>query len=132
MWLLEKNFIADTSIPNSEPHSIPREEKLKAMCALLTEHDIAHFVTQGTCLGLIREKQLIEFDHDIDIAFFGTDVSKLKALVPTMKEHGFFIEEVTRSNLRLKIQNCSATMDLWIIYKPNFFYRLLGNRRCRK
>lgn len=126
MWLLEKNFVADTSIPNSEPHSFPREKKLMVMSELLTKHDIAHFVTQGTCLGLIREQQLIEFDHDIDIAFFATDVSKLKGIVPEMKQSGFYIEEVTRSNLRLKIENCSATMDLWIVYKPNFFYRLLG------
>ena len=126
MWLLEKNFIIDPSLPDSKPHSLPREEKLKDMVALLDANGITNFVTQGTCLGLVREKQLIEFDHDIDIAFYATDVEKLKALVPEMRKLGFFIEEVTRSNLRLRIQNCKATMDLWILYTPNILYRLIG------
>ena len=126
MWLLEKYFSAQTDIPKSDNTDTSRESKLLEVVSLLTGSDIDCFVTQGTCLGLIREGKLIEYDHDIDIAFYATDIDKLKALLPTLTERGFYIEEVTRSNLRLKLHNCKATMDLWILYKPNFLYRILG------
>lgn len=127
MWLLPKLFTPNKSLPtqSSEPN-VSRESKLIEITQFLKEHNITTFITQGTCLGLVRAGELIEYDHDIDIAFYEWDANRLKTLVPDLNKRGFFIEEVTNSNLRLQIDGCIATMDLWILHKPNFFYRLLG------
>jgi len=128
MWLLETLFTPNTILPKIDPEDIcvDRKDKLLQMKQLLDAHQIDFYLTQGTCLGAIREKNFIEYDHDIDLAFYEWDAKKLLTLVPKLEDQGFFIEEVTKSNLRLQLAHCKATMDLWILHKPNFFYTLMG------
>jgi hypothetical protein len=128
MWLLQKLFKANLTIPTwtDAEETVDRKEKLIQIKEILDKHTISHFLTQGTCLGAIREKGFIEYDHDIDIAFYEWDAKRLLEIVPELEKNGFFIEEVTPPNLRIKLKHCKATMDLWILHKPNFFYRSLG------
>ena len=43
---------------------------------LLNNNKISYWVSAGTLLGLIRDKQLMPWDHDIDIGIFGQDIKK--------------------------------------------------------
>jgi len=52
---------------------------LQKVCSVLNENDINYFLTCGTLLGYIREKDFIEWDTDIDIGLFDIyEVLKLK------------------------------------------------------
>jgi len=128
-WLLQQLFQADTDlIEKSDDFSEEvRCEKLLVMKGLLEQHQIPFFLVLGTCLGAVREKKFIAYDHDIDIAFYDHDAHQLKAILPILKEAGFYIEEVCPCNLRLRLKESKATMDLWIIHQvKNPFQKLMG------
>jgi len=55
---------------------------------LLNLHDIPYWVCHGTLLGLVRDAQLIPWDHDIDIAVWADSVSKT-VLIELMATHGY-------------------------------------------
>lgn len=55
---------------------------------LLLEKNFSFFIAFGTLLGIIREKQLLEFDIDLDIALFGNNID-WKYLEKILKNNGF-------------------------------------------
>jgi len=46
--------------------------------SILNKHNIKYWICQGTLLGIIRDKKLIPWDHDIDIAVWSGAISKNK------------------------------------------------------
>lgn len=46
--------------------------------SILNKHNIKYWICQGTLLGIIRDKKLIPWDHDIDIAVWSGTISKNK------------------------------------------------------
>ena len=57
---------------------------------LLNNNKISYWVCAGTLLGLIRDKQLIPWDHDIDIGIFRKDISKT-TLIDLMTNNNYEI-----------------------------------------
>lgn len=55
---------------------------------VLNLNNVHYWVCHGTLLGLIRDKNLIEWDHDIDIALWKLDYSKNK-IIEIMTSVGF-------------------------------------------
>ena len=47
---------------------------------LLNKNNIFYWICHGTLLGIIRDKDLIPWDHDIDIAVWADDVSEEKII----------------------------------------------------
>ena len=47
---------------------------------ILNEHKIKYWICQGTLLGIVRDNQLIPWDHDIDIAVWSGTISKEKMI----------------------------------------------------
>ena len=45
---------------------------------ILNQHKIKYWICQGTLLGIVRDKKLIPWDHDIDIAVWSGSISKKK------------------------------------------------------
>ena len=43
------------------------DKNLKSLIDILTENKINYWICHGTLLGIIRDNQLIPWDHDIDI-----------------------------------------------------------------
>jgi lipopolysaccharide cholinephosphotransferase len=130
-WILQQLFKPNLPADffKSKTNSVSRKEKFLALRGLFNSHGISTFIVLGTCLGFVREQNFIEYDHDMDFAFYEEDVEKLKSLVPEMKALGFYIEEVCPCNLRLQAIDCINTCDLWIIHKvKNPFYRLIGHK----
>lgn len=52
------------------------------------ELKITHFLTEGTCLGLFRDKGYIEGDNDIDVGVLCTRDTR-KKLTRKLREYGF-------------------------------------------
>ena len=44
---------------------------------ILEKHNIRYWIDMGTLLGIIRDNELIPWDHDVDIAVDGSDALKL-------------------------------------------------------
>lgn len=63
-------------------------ESLRKIKKILDKHNINYWLDEGTLLGAIREKKLIEWDHDIDIAIWYEDVSKITTLYKEMQKIG--------------------------------------------
>ena len=59
---------------------------------ILNKFKIKYWICQGTLLGIIRDNQLIPWDHDIDIAVWSGSVSKEK-IKEIMLSHNFNLKK---------------------------------------
>jgi len=60
---------------------------------LFKENKIKYVLDSGTLLGIIREKNLILGDGDIDFAIWGEDIKKLENLLPDFIKLGYLIKK---------------------------------------
>lgn len=62
---------------------------------LLTENQIKHWISYGTLLGCIRDKNIIPYDYDFDLGVIYQDVEKILNLNHTtkIKESKYFLEK---------------------------------------
>ena len=63
-------------------------EALRRVKKILDKHNINYWLDEGTLLGAVREKKLIEWDHDIDLAIWYKEVSKITPLYKEMEKIG--------------------------------------------
>ena len=59
---------------------------------ILNKFKIKYWICQGTLLGIIRDNQLIPWDHDIDIAIWSGSVSK-ERIKEIMLSHNFNLKK---------------------------------------
>ena len=64
------------------------DKNLKSLIEILTENKINYWICHGTLLGIIRDKQLIPWDHDIDIGVIENKITR-KIFPLIMKSKGF-------------------------------------------
>ena len=64
------------------------DQNLKIIINILQENKIKYWVCHGTLLGIIRDKKLIPWDHDIDIGVFENKIYR-KLLPIILKKNGF-------------------------------------------
>ena len=69
------------------------DKNLKSLIDILTENKINYWICHGTLLGIIRDKQLIPWDHDIDIGVIENKITRM-TLPIMLKKKGF--KEVKR------------------------------------
>ena len=50
---------------------------LSDVCTLLDQHDISYHLEGGTLLGIVRDKKLIPWDHDLDISILASDADRI-------------------------------------------------------
>jgi len=63
-------------------------ETLRKVKKILDKHNINYWLDEGTLLGAVREKKLIEWDHDIDLAIWYKDAEKITPLYDDMEKKG--------------------------------------------
>ncbi len=74
-----KSQLKVTYEPFSDPETMKyAKEKLMKFIQLLEKKGIFYFVDFGTLLGIVREKDLIEWDDDIDLSILSSDFDLLK------------------------------------------------------
>jgi hypothetical protein len=67
-------------------------EKLEPILALLREHHIPFWADSGTLLGLYRNKQLIDWDSDIDFGAWDDSVETIHKLEPQIRKLGYSVK----------------------------------------
>jgi len=63
-------------------------EALGKIKEILDRHSIEYWLDEGTLLGAVREKKLIEWDHDIDLSIWYKDLSKITPLFDEIRRTG--------------------------------------------
>ena len=59
---------------------------------ILNINKINYWICHGTLLGLIRDKKLIEWDHDIDIAVWSDKITK-KEIIKIFHDENFILQK---------------------------------------
>tara|TARA_A100001011_G_C14240351_1_gene812984 strand:- start:258 stop:962 length:705 start_codon:yes stop_codon:yes gene_type:complete len=64
------------------------DKNFEILINTLSEHKVDYWVCHGTLLGIIRDKKLIPWDHDIDIGMLENKISR-KIIPIILKRKGF-------------------------------------------
>lgn len=74
-WTRPKRYIWPIHM---EGRTLKRAKRMiRDTIAILDKHNIRYWIDMGTLLGIIRDNELIPWDHDVDIAIDGSDAYKL-------------------------------------------------------
>ena len=79
---------------------------------LFAQREIQMFLTFGTLLGAIREKDFIDHDDDVDVGVFARDRDVILALMPELEKRGFKKYSV-RGERVYKIKRRAIQLDLF-------------------
>ena len=71
------------------------DENLLTVINLLNQNKIKYWLCHGSLLGLMRDKQLLDWDHDIDIGILH-NTFLIRIIKTLMRQHGFKI--INKSN----------------------------------
>ena len=63
-------------------------DTLRKLKKILDKNNINYWLDEGTLLGAVREKKLIEWDHDIDLSIWYTDLEKITPLFDEISKIG--------------------------------------------
>ena len=125
-------FVLDSEVMDGI--TIPRIIDIRVALKELTEikevfdkHNVDFFLTHGTCLGAIREKNFILHDSDIDIGCYKRDLDKVISAVQELRDaHGFRITKLSLRDESIAIIRDNVIIDLSL-------YKLVGkNWRANK
>lgn len=71
------------------------------------------FVVYGTLLGVVRNKALIEWDTDVDLGFFDSDIDSLILAHPSMEENGFTLMRNDEYNSLITYERNGQYIDFY-------------------
>ncbi len=80
-------------------------DNLLLLKSILCEHDIIFLLAFGTLLGVVRDKDFISHDEDIDLIIWDEYKQKFFDLLPVMRDHGFEVARYDRRSLISIIRN---------------------------
>jgi len=90
---------------------------------VMNENNVVFFLRQGTCLGLVRDGELIPWDDDIDIGsiygYHGFSEETITSTIPKFREKGFLVR-VTRNDYYKDVTLIKGSMRIdwgcyWVI-----------------
>lgn len=67
-------------------------EQLRRLTDRFESHGITHWVESGTLLTLVRSGGLTEYDDDIDVAMWATDLDAMPSLISQIEEDGYQVQ----------------------------------------
>ena len=73
------------------------DQNLHLLISILEENKIRYWVCHGTLLGIVRDKKLISWDHDIDVGVIENNINR-KVLPMILKKKGF--KQIKKTFLR--------------------------------
>jgi hypothetical protein len=118
----EDNKRLDKWLESEEP--IDRNNAIKALKEvkqILDSFGVTFFLRQGTCLGAIRDNDLLPWDDDVDvgsvIGIHGVTEKSLDRIVAAFREHGF-LARIDRLSVNpyIPLVKYSTRID-WLCYK---------------
>ena len=78
-------------MPHQADCKTPLDPNFAETIRLLNAHDVPYWVCHGTLLGLVRDGELIPWDHDIDIAIWAGAFSK-ESLIDLMTASSYALK----------------------------------------
>ena len=84
----------------------------KEVVRILTENNINYWVCHGTLLGIIRDDELLPWDHDIDFAIWNDEYTKEEILKIFEKDDRFKQENVPEEVDSLHFSTSSKRVDI--------------------
>lgn len=106
---LSDGYYEYTSIPLYLGIKLIDKEKsfdnLLLLKSILCEFDIDFILAFGTLLGVVRDKDFISHDEDIDLIIWEKYKQKFFDLLPVMRNHGFEVARYDRRSLISIIRN---------------------------
>ena len=73
-------------------HPSNKDQNFLETIDILNQNNVKYWICHGTLLGLIRDKQLIPWDHDIDIAVWSGTISREK-IKKIMLSNNFLLKD---------------------------------------
>ena len=98
---------------------------------IIESHGISVFLSDGTCLGAYREKDFIEWDHDMDIKMKAEElIPYLKILSSEFKEESYGTRKIKMNSVwhGIVLRFEGLILDLHGVYLINGKRWRLGNR----
>lgn len=109
----------DRDLPKTPPENVGALYNcLSLLLPVLQKHDIAHWATCGTALGIVRHGGMIPWDDDIDLAIYDHDIEKLLSAQNDLNEVGLSLYQANGYYKILKIGGEPIPIE----EKPGLFY----------
>lgn len=89
---------------------------LKEIKKILDENNIDSWLSCGTLLGAIREKRIIPWDYDIDLATWEENSTKIEKILDEIQKHGFEVFNLKYQHcVKILKENCEIGIDYYHI-----------------
>merc|ERR1719183_2490417 len=69
------------------------ETSLVILRDVFTKHSIAFWPSEGTALGLVRERRILPWDDDVDVGIWDTDRAQLARILPELASQGLHLAD---------------------------------------
>ena len=127
-------FALDSEIMNNIhiPRVIDKNIALKELSIIqnvFNSFNIDFFLTHGSCLGAIREKDFIEYDSDIDIGCYKRDLKKITLALNSLREkYGFAITKLSIVDESIAIIKDNVIIDISLYRVENNIWKSNQNK----
>ena len=123
------NFILDSFIMKNIkiPRTINRDlalDELSIINNIFMKYNIYLFLTHGSCLGAIREKNFIKYDSDIDIGCYKKDIEKIiDAIIELRDIYHFKITKLSLDDESIAIIRNNVIIDISLYKKDKLYWK---------
>ena len=99
-----------------------RRDNFKAMVKLLEATNLTYWITAGTLLGAIRDKDLIEWDIDTDIGIFSSERKEFIELIKAAEKEGFEFFRAEADDALISLIRNGEYIDFYRYIKGQGYY----------
>jgi hypothetical protein len=120
--IMEFNLLEnEKKIPiNSKDLYKLRYDNLHTVINIIQKHKVIYWLQGKTMLGMCRDNNLIEDDHDEDLGIFEIDIETVcKKVIPDLLLEGFKVIRATKNDSMLSIMKGPRYIDLCFFSNKN-------------
>ena len=115
--VIVNNFIKDSQY-NKPLNQETAKENLLLFNALMNKAQIPYWLSEGTALGVVRDKSFIPWDDDTDVSFMYEHYSNfMDNVLPELKSNGFIIGGILHDGNFITIHRNGEKIDIDVVKK---------------